>query len=145
MPLPSLSPSLPVKTASRWTSALLVLAALSSLEADVISYNAAVAACEKGSRWLQSLQLLSEMQMASLLANLITYNALVTACANFLVWLQALALFQEMERQELEKNVVTYVEVLRAQGYEAITLTPCLLELLSGRSQEDLYNLGRFA
>lgn len=83
--------------------------------------------------------------MASLLANLITYNAVATACANFLVWLQALALFQEMERQELKGNVVTYVEVLRAQGYEAITLTPSLLELLSGRSQGDLYNLGSFA
>ena len=112
-----------------------------SLEADVISYNAGVAACEKGSKWQQGLWLLSEMQLASLLANLITYNAAITACANFLLWLQALSLLHQLEGRQLRGNVLTFAEVLRtcdATDLHADNLCPNLFELLAGRSQADL-------
>jgi hypothetical protein len=112
-----------------------------SLEADVISYNAGGAACEKGSQWQQGLWLLSEMQLASLLANFITYNAAITACANFLLWLQALSLLHQLEGRQLRGNVLTFAEVLRtcdATDLHADNLCPNLFELLAGRSQADL-------
>ena len=121
-----------------------ILSGLSSiqLEADVISYNAAIAACEKGSRWQQSLLLLSEMHVASLLANLITYNAAMTACANVWIWLQALSLLQQVE-QQLQGNVFTFAEGLRAceANSPALGVCPNLFELLAERSQADLHHL----
>ena len=129
--------------ADQWVWALMILSDLlpDSLEADVISYNAGVAACEKGSQWQQGLWLLSEMQLASLLANLITYNAAITACANFLLWLQALSLLHQLEGRQLRGNVLTFAEVLRtcdATDLHADNLCPNLFELLAGRSQADL-------
>ena len=47
---------------------------------DVISYNAAISACEKGGQWQQALSLLSEMQDAGVTRNVISYNAAISAC-----------------------------------------------------------------
>ena len=128
--------------ANQWTWALTILSAMSSnsVEADVVTYNACVAACEKGSQWQQVLSLMGEMQMASVLANLITYNAAITACANVLVWLHTLCLLQHAEREQLQANVISYSEAVRACKV-VTSYAPNLFDLLGGKSQADLSDL----
>ena len=47
---------------------------------NVITYSAAVSACEKGQTPQQALHLLQELQLRGLLANVITYSAAISAC-----------------------------------------------------------------
>merc|ERR1712060_956869 len=53
---------------------------LRGLLPDVITYSAAISACEKGQRPQQALQLLRELQLRGLLPDVITYNATISAC-----------------------------------------------------------------
>ena len=49
------------------------------LEPDVISYNAAISACEKGSQWQRALGLLGDMRQLKLEPNIATFTALMQA------------------------------------------------------------------
>ena len=46
----------------------------------VITYNAAISACEKGQNPLQTPHLLQEMLLRGRLPDVITYNAAISAC-----------------------------------------------------------------
>ena len=46
------------------------------IQQDVISYNAAVSACEKGGQWQEALALFEGMSSVQLQPNLISFNAL---------------------------------------------------------------------
>ena len=46
----------------------------------VITYNAAISACEKGQKPQRALHLLQEMLLRGLLPNVITYNAAISVC-----------------------------------------------------------------
>ena len=47
---------------------------------NVISYSAAISACEKGGRWEQAVSLLDEMREAGVLPNVVSFNAAISAC-----------------------------------------------------------------
>ena len=47
---------------------------------DVISYNSAISACEKGQQWKQALSLLPEVRSSSLAANVVSYKSASSAC-----------------------------------------------------------------
>ena len=47
---------------------------------DVITYNAALSACEKGQKPRQALLLLQELQFRGLQPDVITYSAAISAC-----------------------------------------------------------------
>ena len=53
---------------------------------DVITYNAAISACEKGEQWQQVLRILAEMRSVSVLPDVITYNAAISACEKSEQW-----------------------------------------------------------
>merc|ERR1712107_455006 len=53
---------------------------------DVITYNAAISACEKGQQPQQALQLLDQMQHRGLLPDIITYSVAVNVCAGKEQW-----------------------------------------------------------
>ena len=95
---------------SLWHEALELLAEMQAqgLEPNVITYNAAISACEKGSQWQQALELLAEMQAQGLEPNVISYSAAMSACEKGSQWQQALELLAEMQAQALEPNVITY-------------------------------------
>ena len=48
---------------------------------NVITYSAAISACEKGQKPHQALHLLQDLQLRGLLPNVITHNAAIRACA----------------------------------------------------------------
>ncbi len=60
------------------------------LEPDVIRYNAAISAYEKGGQWEKALQLLDEMQQRRLEPDVISFNAALSACKNGGQWEKAL-------------------------------------------------------
>ena len=55
---------------------------LRGLLPDVITYSAAISACEKGQKPQQALHLLQELQLRGLLPDVITYSAAIRACEN---------------------------------------------------------------
>jgi pentatricopeptide repeat domain-containing protein 1 len=62
----------------------------------VISYNAAVSACEKGGQWQQALFLLQTMPKANLRIDVISYSAAISACEKGGQWQQSVTLFEKM-------------------------------------------------
>jgi len=46
----------------------------------VISYNAAISACEQGMHWIAAVSLLREKQQWNMEPNVITYNATICTC-----------------------------------------------------------------
>ena len=68
---------------------------------NVITYFAAISACEKGGEWQQALGLLAVTQTADLVPNIITYNAAISACAKGQQWQQALVFSMVMQQAVL--------------------------------------------
>jgi pentatricopeptide repeat protein len=81
----------------------------------VITYSAAISACEKGGETARALQLLDEMKECGLKPEMITYTAAIQACAKGGDPVRAIQLFERVEASnELEANTVTYNAVLDA-------------------------------
>merc|ERR1712054_276066 len=65
------------------------------LEPDVISFSAAISACEKDGQWEKALQMLDEIQQRRLEPNVISFNAAISACEKSLHHREADRLYQE--------------------------------------------------
>jgi pentatricopeptide repeat protein len=84
------------------------------VEPDVITYNAAISACEKGGQWEKALQLLEEMQAKGVEPDVITYSATISACEKGGQWEKALQLLEEMRAKGLKPDVITSAAVIDA-------------------------------
>ena len=62
----------------------------------LVTYSAAISACEKGQRPQQALHMLQELQLRGLLPDVITYSAAISACEKWHKPQQALHLLQEV-------------------------------------------------
>jgi pentatricopeptide repeat protein len=83
---------------------------------DLISFNAAISACEKGGQWEKSLELLKHMKSpaSGITPDVITYNATISSCEKGAQWQRALALLTEMRSVGLHPNVVTFSAAISA-------------------------------
>ena len=72
----------------------------------MISYSAAISACEKGQQWDQALSLLPEMWSSWLQPNVINYNSATSAYEKGQQWDQALSLLPEMRSSRLESDAI---------------------------------------
>ena len=68
-----------------------------SVQADVVTYNAAISACEKGQQWASALNLLGQMWHWSVQANVVTYSAAISACERGQQWASALELLGKIQ------------------------------------------------
>ena len=53
---------------------------------NVISFSAAISACEKGRQWKQGLSLLSEMRKAGMPPDVISFSATISECVKGRQW-----------------------------------------------------------
>jgi len=83
------------------------------IKPDVITYSAAISACEKGGQWEKALALLQQMRGVGITPNVITYSASIQACASSGQPTIALEIFDEAQ-QAIEMNVVIYNAILDA-------------------------------
>ena len=67
---------------SQWAGPLVVLREMreAGVMSNVISFNAAISACEKGSHWEEAQALLREMQDTGLKHNMIRFYAVTSPC-----------------------------------------------------------------
>lgn len=82
-----------LRKASQWPAVLDLFAHMRhvDLRLDVICWNAALAACQRGC-WQFGIQLLEEMKRSQVTPNASTHNTLISACAESSAWSAALAL-----------------------------------------------------
>ena len=107
------------------------------LEPDVISYNSAISACEKGQQWKQALSQLLEMWTPQRTPDVINYNSAISACEKGQQSEQALSLLLEMWTSHLA--LVAYVPCravpcravpCRAVPCRAVRVLRCVLVVL---------------
>ena len=70
----------------------------------MISYNAAISACEKGDMWQLAHGLLLAARHAKLEMNVISFNALLGATEKASLWQRSLALLDGFQLQSLEEK-----------------------------------------
>ena len=118
---------------NQWCAALKLLAEMQDqgLVPDVITYNAAISACEKGSQWQQALKLLAEMQGQGLEPDLCTCMHLpffglrsksgfsVFCCVTGCVWLFVCCLIlvrNHLQRCLRERVLILQMRLKQVQG-----------------------------
>lgn len=111
---------------------------------DVIAYNAAISACEKGTAWQEALARLAELRIESLSPPVITYGAVISACEYSREWRQALSLFSEMQGLALRANVITLNAAVSAceqsQAWRNVISLMALMEELAVDTDVTTYN-----
>lgn len=99
-------------------------------QANLVTYSAAMSACQGSAQWQQAMILFSRLLSKGLLPNVISYSAAVSACEKGGQWQRALALFAEMPRFELYPDAVACGAALRA--CEVGLQWQLILDLLKG-------------
>ena len=101
---------------SGWAEALSCLKqmGLVGVQPNVIVYNAAISACEKGERPDEALKLLDEMKTAGVKPDVITYSAAISACEKGRRTDEALKLLAEMKAAGVMPDVITYNAAISA-------------------------------
>jgi len=84
------------------------------IQPNVISYSAAISACEKGGQWQEALKLFREMSEKGIQPNVISYSAAISACEKGGQWQEALKLFREMSEEGIQPNVISYNAAISA-------------------------------
>jgi pentatricopeptide repeat protein len=84
---------------------------------NVVSFNAAIGACEKGEQWQLALGLLDEMPRRSIQPDSITYNQVIMACAAGQQWEMSLAMLREMPGRGMVPAATAYSSLIAACGH----------------------------
>ncbi|OLP87380.1 Pentatricopeptide repeat-containing protein, chloroplastic [Symbiodinium microadriaticum] len=91
-----------------WPAAVHVLSLFrSSLPASRVAFNAAAAACEKGSSWQLAL-LFAKVRLQRLTPDAVSYNVAIRACQKEESWQWAMLLLHELWDSRLRASVITY-------------------------------------
>jgi pentatricopeptide repeat protein len=80
----------------------------------VISYSAAISACEKAGKHQSALDLLKEMDTKGIQPNVISYSAAISACEKAGKHQSALDLLREMDTKGIQPDVISYSAAISA-------------------------------
>lgn len=103
----------------QWQLALAIFETMRSteLKTDVVAWNSAITACEKGAAWLIATRLISSMVLPRApRPNTISVSAAVSACEKGYQWLHALRLLSWSERVRADPNTITFNATITACG-----------------------------
>ncbi|CAE7770868.1 unnamed protein product [Symbiodinium sp. CCMP2456] len=84
------------------------------LQSTVVSFSAAISACEQVQSWHVVIGLLAALRRRGTEPNVISYSAAVSAFEKASRWCEVLQLITEMRDQNLQPNVITYTSALGA-------------------------------
>ncbi|CAJ1349354.1 unnamed protein product, partial [Effrenium voratum] len=99
----------------RWTVAVWLLKeAMCSVPPDIVNFNAAISACEKGQQWEQALTLLDAAGGLRVQAETITFSGAISACEKCRQWERALAMLGQLKRSRLTADTIIYSAAISA-------------------------------
>jgi pentatricopeptide repeat domain-containing protein 1 len=78
------------------------------IEANVITYSAAISSCEKGEQWQWALLLLNDLLDKRLAGNRITYTSTISACEKGGRWQWALYFMAELHSMMIRCNSIAH-------------------------------------
>ncbi|CAE7174676.1 unnamed protein product [Symbiodinium pilosum] len=98
----------------RWEGALALLASMRMRRVcpNVVSYSAAVSACEKKGEWQHAMQLLETMREHEVWPNDITCNSAISSCELCGQWLVAVNLLESMSAWNILPDVISFNSAL---------------------------------
>ena len=98
----------------RWERALVLLESMRAqhIWPNVVSYSAAISACEKKGEWQQALQLLEAMHEHRVSPNDITFNSAISSCELYGQWLVAVDLLRLMPALQVSPDVISFNSAL---------------------------------
>eukprot|EP00434_Breviolum_minutum_P025667 symbB.v1.2.022682.t1/scaffold2025.1/size93651/5 len=102
---------------SQWPAALELLFSempMVSVEQNIITFSAAISACEKAGEWRSALNILWEMKGRKLSADTIACSAAISACEKAAQWEVALQLLCNMQPAKLYASGITYSATISA-------------------------------
>ena len=99
-----------------WESALDVLQEMERMDFApyIVSYNAALMACEKGGQWCAALALFHDMPKVALPPDKISYTTLIRNVGQQKLWENALHLLANMDEEQTMPDVVVYSAAMTA-------------------------------
>ena len=71
---------------------------------DVMSFSAAISACEKGAQWERAVSLLNDPS-----SDVIRFNAAIWACEKGAQWQRAVSLFNDLGKAHMSPDVISYM------------------------------------
>eukprot|EP00913_Durusdinium_trenchii_P024301 g22815.t1 len=86
----------------------------SSVPPNLVTFGAAVSACEKAGEWTKALQLMEALESTRLHGDVVLYSAAISSCEKGTQWLQALALLQWMSSAQCLPNRVSFSAAISA-------------------------------
>ena len=87
--------------------------------ADIITYSAAISACEKGQQWQRAMDFLGQVRAAGMVLNVITYSAAISACEKGGQWDRALSLLDKLRKGGMTRTVISFSAAI-ARGTSTI-------------------------
>lgn len=88
-----------------WQLAMCVFGEMGPCQPDVISFNTAMSACERGWMWTAALQLFARMRKDRVKISSVSCNALLSALEKGQQWSQAISFLDRMQRRRLHNQV----------------------------------------
>ena len=79
---------------------------------NVVSFGAALAACDRGSFWQHALRLFGRLAVP----NNITWNAVISACGRAKRWEHACGLLEQMTESQFQPDIITFNSTMRSLG-----------------------------
>ncbi|CAL1146703.1 unnamed protein product, partial [Cladocopium goreaui] len=112
------------------------------LNPNMITYGAAISACDRLGESQQALLLLQHLTVGRLRCNVIACSAAISACEKCAEWQNALRLMQMMKDKEIEAHVISYNALISAVGSaeSAWQKATQVFEELRDRLQADVFS-----
>ena len=78
------------------------------VQPNLITFNAAISACEKGREWKKALSVIDGMLNVSVEPDIVSFNAALSACYKTTQWQHSLGLFNALPKADIIPDVLSF-------------------------------------